>query len=90
MNQNTDNINDFRPILSANRLYNALFPVMIGSSLLYLIIVIFITPTEDIIDTVTKGVSVQSLRQVQKQTGSVSMFGLKDPRAPGQLTGKSI
>ena len=90
MNQNTDNIKDARPILSANRLYNALFPVMIGASLLYLIIVIFITPTEDVIDVVTKGVSVQSLRQVQKQTGTVSMFGLKDPRAPGQITGKPV
>ncbi len=63
---------------------------MIGVALLYVIVIIFITPTEEAIDAVSKGVTVQGLRQVQKQVGSVSMFGLKDPRAPGLLTGKSV
>jgi hypothetical protein len=89
MPENTDNIKDAKPILSANRLYNIVFPSMILSSLLYLIYIIFITPTEGAIETVDKGVSVNSLRQVQKQVGTVSMFGLKDPRSPGALTGKS-
>jgi hypothetical protein len=90
MPENTNNIKDARPVLSASRLYNILFPIMIAVSLIYLIIIIFITPTEGAIDTLSKGVTVESLRQVQKQLGSVSMFGLKDPRAPGQITGKSI
>ncbi len=63
---------------------------MIGAALLYVIVIIFITPTEGAIDAVSKGVTIQGLRQVQKQVGSVGMFGLKDPRAPGQLTGKSV
>ncbi len=89
MPENTDNIKDSKPIISASRLYNIVYPSMIISSLIYLIVIIFITPTEGAIDTLDKGVSVNSLRQVQKQVGTISMFGLKDPRSPGVLTGKS-
>ncbi len=90
MPENTDNIKDAKPVISANRLYNIVFPVMIISSLLYLIVIIFITPTEGAIDSLDKGVSVNSLRQVQKSVGTISMFGLKDPTSPGVLTGKSV
>lgn len=90
MSTNTDSIKDVRPIISANRLYNILFPVMLGSSILFLIIMIFMTPVEQAIDITRKGVNVSGLRHVEKYLGSVSMFGLKDPRAPGAMTGRPV
>lgn len=85
---NTDSIKDARPIISANRLYNILFPIMIGASIIFLIVIIFMTPVEQAIDTVSKGVGVSGLRSVEKYLGTTAMFGLKDPRAPGAMTGR--
>ncbi len=90
MSSTTSTIQDVRPIISGSRLYNILYPVMLGASILFLIVIVFITPSECAIDTAAKGVTVSGLRQVEKYLGTTTMFGLKDPRAPGAMTGKPV
>lgn len=77
-----------RPIMSGNRLYNILFPIMLGSSILFLIVMIFMTPVEQAIDAANKGLNMNRIRQVEKTIGTASVFGLKDPRNPGALSAK--
>ncbi len=90
MSTTVNTIQDVKPIMSGSRLYNILYPIMLGASILFLIVIIFITPSEQAIDIVSKGVNVSGLRTVDKYLGSVKMFGLKDPRAPGAMTGKPV
>ncbi len=75
-----------RPIMSGNRLYNILFPIMLGSSILFLIVMIFMTPVEQAIDIASKGMNMNKIRQTEKTLGTASVFGLKDPRNLGALS----
>ncbi len=68
------------------RLYNVAFPVLLGGSFLYLIIMLFITPVEKYASSSIGQVTSKSLGDVKKALGSVSMFGLRNPTKPGSLS----
>ena len=68
------------------RLYNIAFPVLLGGSFLYLLIMLFITPVDKYVSSSIGQVTSKSLGDVKKALGSVSMFGLTNPTKPGSLS----
>ncbi len=71
------------PMFSASKLYNIIFPVMLIGSFLFMLVMLFITPTSRYIGYEAKTVTPKILGNVQKALGTVSMFGLKNPMKPG-------
>lgn len=69
-----------------SRLYNILFPILLGGSLLYVIIMLFLTPVDKYVASTIGQITSKSLSNVQKATGTVSMFGLRNPTKPGSLS----
>jgi|LauGreDrversion4_2_1035121.scaffolds.fasta_scaffold748428_2 hypothetical protein len=74
------------PTFSASKLYNIIFPIMLIGSFLYMLVMLFITPTSRYIGYEAKTVTPKILGNVQKALGTVSMFGLKDPYKPGAIS----
>jgi len=70
-----------------SRLFNIAFPILLGGSLLYVIIMLFITPVEKYVSSSIGQTTSKSLGDVKKALGTVSMFGLRDPTKPGVISG---
>ena len=71
---------------SASRLYNIFFPILIISSIIFTLVMIFMIPVEKTIMRESSAVTPTTLGQVQKALGTVSMFGLRNATKPGQLS----
>lgn len=69
-----------------SRLFNIAFPVLLGGSLLYCIIMLFVTPVEKYVSSSIGQTTSRSLGEVKKALGTVSMFGLTDPTKPGAIS----
>jgi len=72
--------------ISAAKVFNIAYPVLLGFSFLYVIIMIFITPVDKYVSSSIGQVTSNVLGSVQKSLGTVSMFGLKDPTKPGAIS----
>ncbi len=72
--------------IEPSRLFNITFPILLGGSLLYVIVMLFVTPVEKYISSSIGQTTSKSLGNVQKALGTVSMFGLRDPTKPGAIS----
>ncbi len=72
--------------IKPTRLYNIAFPVLLGGSFLYLLIMLFITPVDKYVSSSIGQVTSRSLGEVKKALGTVSMFGLRNPTKPGVIS----
>ena len=70
---------------SASNLYNILFPIFIAGSIIYIIAMMFITPVEKYISTMQDGITMKSVKEVEKTLGTASVLKLSNPTKPGQL-----
>jgi hypothetical protein len=72
--------------VSASRLYNIGFPLLILVPLLIDLILIFTIPTESTIKAISPMPSLQKLARTARDVGEVkSLFGLQAPSNSGQL-----
>jgi hypothetical protein len=69
---------------SGSRLYNFVFPIVTGFSLIYLLVMIFITPDADLV-TSRPHTTVRDLKAEQSVLGTISRT-LKNPTRPGLLS----
>jgi len=69
---------------SGSRLYNFVFPIVTGLSLIYLLVMIFITPEADLV-ALRPFTTMRDLKTEQSMFGTVTR-ALKNPTRPGLLS----
>lgn len=69
---------------SGSRLYNFVYPIVIGLSLIYLLVMIFITPEADFV-ALKPFTTMRDLKTEQSMFGAVTR-AMKNPTRPGLLS----
>lgn len=82
MNSLPDTTQKFQ--FSGSRLYNFVFPIVTGLSIIYLLVMIFITPDADLVASRPQ-TTMRDLKTEQSILGTVART-LKNPTRPGLLS----